>query len=188
MIRNYFQSYEVFKEDEIKDFIHLFTLKRLDKHDFFIKEGEACNEVAFIKSGIFRSYFTKNDGNDITYCFWFPDELMTAYSAFITGNKSMETMQAITNVEILVIKRERIEELAKNNLSWTRFLKQIAEQQFLQLEQHIFQLQKVGSAERYLSLIKNQSEFVQKIPLKYLASYLGISQRHLSRIRKDIRI
>lgn len=66
------------------------------------------------------------------------------------------------------------------------FLKLIAEQQYLELENRVFQLQKETALQRYTSLLNNHPEFVQEIPLQYLASYLGITQRHLSRIRKQI--
>ncbi|MNT99762.1 hypothetical protein D3C72_2426980 [compost metagenome] len=62
----------------------------------------------------------------------------------------------------------------------------IAEQQYLELEKRIFQLQKETALQRYTVLLRDQPEFVQQIPLQYLASYLGITQRHLSRIRSEI--
>ncbi|MNU79669.1 hypothetical protein D3C71_692840 [compost metagenome] len=66
------------------------------------------------------------------------------------------------------------------------FLKIIAEQQYLELEARVFQLQRDSAQERYQSLIDNQPEYIQQISGQYLASYLGITQRHLIRIRKQI--
>jgi CRP-like cAMP-binding protein len=186
MIEKYFHSFEVFKDEEIKEFIQFFTVKKMDKNDFFVKEGERCNEVALIKTGIFRSYYTSADGKDTTYCFRFPNDLMASYSSFITGNMSLETMHAISQAELLVIRKDKIEMLVDQSHSWTKFLKIIAEQQYLELEKRIFQLQKDNAVQRYLSLLENQPEYIQQIPLQYLASYLGITQRHLSRIRKEI--
>lgn len=186
MIKAYFRSFEVFEEEEINHFIQLFTTRTSRKNDFFVLEGQACNEVAFIKSGIFRSFYTSANGDDITYCFRFPNDLIAAYSSFITGNPSLESMQALSPAELLVIRKDKIENLIKENGNWTKFLKIIAEQQYLELEKRIFQLQKETAAQRYISLIENQPEYIQQIPLQYLASYLGISQRHLSRIRKEI--
>jgi len=65
-------------------------------------------------------------------------------------------------------------------------LKVVAEQQYIELEKRIFKLQKDNASKRYADLIKHQPEYILKIPLQYLASYLGITQRHLSRIRKEI--
>jgi len=186
MIAAYFQSLGLFDQGEIAQIVQLFTFRKLNKNDFFIKENQPCNEVAFIVSGIFRSYYTTSNAEDVTYCFRFPNSLMAAYSSFITGGPSVETMQAISPAELWVIKKSAIDKLAAESLIWTKYLKMIAEQQYLELEKRIFQLQKETAIQRYLTLIQNQPEFIQQIPLNYLASYLGITQRHLSRIRSEI--
>ena len=82
--------------------------------------------------------------------------------------------------------KHKIDNLALKNQNWVRFLKIVAEQQYIELEKRIFQLQKNNALQRYADLIKNQPEYIQNIPLQYLASYLGITQRHLSRIRRDM--
>ncbi|MNE25562.1 hypothetical protein D3C81_1957450 [compost metagenome] len=95
-------------------------------------------------------------------------------------------MQALSPAELWVIKKSAIDKLAAESLVWTKYLKMIAEQQYLELEKRIFQLQKETALQRYTVLLRDQPEFVQQIPLQYLASYLGITQRHLSRIRSEI--
>lgn len=95
-------------------------------------------------------------------------------------------MQALSPAELWVIKKSAIDKLAVESLVWTKYLKMIAEQQYLELEKRIFQLQKETALQRYTVLLRDQPEFVQQIPLQYLASYLGITQRHLSRIRSEI--
>ncbi|MGE8292054.1 MAG: Crp/Fnr family transcriptional regulator, partial [Sphingobacterium sp.] len=102
------------------------------------------------------------------------------------GGPSVETMQALSPAELWVIKKSAIDKLAAESLVWTKYLKMIAEQQYLELEKRIFQLQKETALQRYTVLLRDQPEFVQQIPLQYLASYLGITQRHLSRIRSEI--
>jgi CRP-like cAMP-binding protein len=122
----------------------------------------------------------------MTYCFRFPNDLIASYSSFISGRASTETMQAISDADVLVIKREKIEELTAKNPNWIQFLKVIAEQEYLELEKRFFQLQRDNAAQRYTSLLDNQPNYIQDIPLQHLASYLGITQRHLSRIRKEV--
>jgi len=105
MIKQYFSTFNVFSDQEIEDFIQLFEVRRYHKNDFFVKEGQSCNEIAFIEAGIFRSYYSSADGIDMTYCFRFPNDLMASYSSFITGNSSVETMQALSEADLLVIKK-----------------------------------------------------------------------------------
>jgi len=182
-MESYFHSFGIFMQEEIQQLIKLFEKREIAKNEFFIKEGNAVKEVAYIKSGIFRSYYTSPDGNESTYCFRFPHEMMTAYSAFITDSASLENMQALTVSEIWVIKKQDISTLEKTNTNWTRFLKIIAEQQYIELEERVFQLQRDTSLQRYNNLLSKQPHYLQQIPLQYLASYLGITPRHLSRIR-----
>lgn len=186
MIKEYFSSFAIFSSEEVDHCIQLFETRELSKNDYFVREGNRCSEIAFIETGIFRSSYLSSDGNDITYCFRFPNDLMASYSSFITGNPSVETMQAITPAKLWIVKKESVEELMRQNHKWVQFLKVIAEQQYLELEKRVFQLQRENASQRYTSLLQHQPEYIQQIPLQYLASYLGITQRHLSRIRKEI--
>lgn len=186
MAHDFFRSFNLFSESEIEEFLQLFELRKVNKNDYFIHEGERCREVAFIKSGIFRSFYLSDDGKDMTYCFRFPNTLMAAYSSFISGSLSKENMQAINDAELLVLKKESMDAIVQDNLNWTKFLKIIAEQEYLELENRFFQLQRDSASQRYAALLENYPDYIQKIPLQYLASYLGITQRHLSRIRKEV--
>lgn len=186
MIQDFFQSFNLFSEREIEEFLKLFEFRKVRKNDYFIKEGERCKEVAFIKSGIFRSFYISDDGKDMTYCFRFPNTMIAAYSSFISGELSKENMQAISDAELMILKKEVVDEWVQNHLSWNRFLKIIAEQEYLELETRFFQLQRDTAVQRYSTLLRNHPDYIQNIPLQYLASYLGITQRHLSRIRKEI--
>lgn len=186
MIRQYFENFNLFTKHELDALVPLFISRQMKKKEYFIREGEKSNAVAFIKSGVFRSFYYAEQGEDITYCFRFPNDLLAAYSSFITGANSLENMQAISDAELLVIKKESLEDLAADSLNWAIFLKTIAEQQYIELEKRVFQLQRDNAAQRYSDLIKNEPEYIQQIPLQYLSSYLNITQRHLSRIRKEI--
>ncbi|WP_300666197.1 Crp/Fnr family transcriptional regulator [Fluviicola sp.] len=185
-LKSYLNRFAIFSEEEIDRILPLFSVRKVEKGDYFIREGHYCSEVAFIEKGVFRSFYTSEAGEEITYCFRFQNEFMTAYSAFITGNKSVESFQAISDGELLVVPKMEIEQLAEQNPKWTLFLKIVAEQQYLELEGRVFQLQRDSAQKRYQDLVDNQPEYIQQISLQHLASYLGITQRHLSRIRKQV--
>ncbi|WP_407481067.1 Crp/Fnr family transcriptional regulator [Elizabethkingia meningoseptica] len=186
MITEYFNQFGIFTAQEIADLIPLFKARNLNKGDFFAREHEKQSEVAFVQSGIFRSFYTTAAGNDMTYCFRFPNDFIAAYSSFITGAESTESMQALIPAALLVIEKSTITRLEHENPKWSVFLKMMAERQYLELEKRIFQLQKETAAERYNNLLSTQPELIREIPLQYLASYLGITQRHLSRIRQQV--
>jgi CRP-like cAMP-binding protein len=183
-LKTYLQHFGLLTPSEINEFIDKASYKKLKKFDYFIKEGEVCHDVAFIESGTFRSYYVSDKGEEVTYCFMFQNNLMTAFSSFLTARPTQENIQAITDVELLLVSKTHMERLVNDNPGWLHFSKTMAEQQYIEMEQRIFQLQKSDALKRYSDLVESQSDYLQKIPLKYLASYLGITQRHLSRIRQ----
>ncbi|MGJ1197301.1 Crp/Fnr family transcriptional regulator [Sphingobacterium spiritivorum] len=185
-ISSYLKSFQLFTASEVDVIASHFKPKSLKKGDYFIREGNYSNEVALVVSGIFRSYYLTDNMDEITYCFRFPEELLAAYSSLIQRTPSLENIQAISNAELVVISAEDIRKLDDLYPGWIRFQKVIAEQQYIELEQRIFQLQRQQAIERYTSLLQNQPDYIRLIPLQYLATYLGITQRHLSRIRREI--
>lgn len=184
-LKHFLASYGIFSEQEIDDFLRSGESVKLQKSDYFIREGEICQTIAFVKSGLVRSYYTTESGEDNTYCFIFPGRLLGAYSSFISGDLTHENMQAITPTELVLFSKREIERLAEHSLNWLRFMKQVAEEQYIELEQRVFQLQSVNAKQRYINLLEAHPEYIREIPLQCLASYLGITQRHLSRLRKE---
>lgn len=154
------------------------------KGDFFIKEGAVCREVAFVISGMFRSFYHSSNDEEVTYCFTFENTLLAAYSSYITQEPTAENIRAITDVELLSIPREALLKLEASHTNWMAFSKFLAEQEYIKMEKRVFLLQKEAAERRYEDLLNHHPEYLQLIPLNQLASYLGITQRHLSRIRK----
>ncbi|SMG07887.1 Crp/Fnr family transcriptional regulator [Sphingobacterium psychroaquaticum] len=185
-LTEFFKRFAIFDDREIEAFVPLFTVRHLKKGASFIREGTRCTEVAFIETGIFRSYYAKENGEEVTYCFRFPGDLLGAYSSFITGDPGLETLCALSDASLLVIQKKDLDRWVTENPKWMVFLKVVAEQQYLELENRIFQLLRETAAERYAYLLRHHPIYIQQIPLHYLASFLGITQRHLSRIRKEI--
>jgi CRP-like cAMP-binding protein len=186
-MEEHLKTYNIFNNDEIKNLLEIGVYKTFKKGDFFIKEGEVSKNLGFIVSGIFRSFYYTNVGKDITYCLSFPDTFITAYSSYISQAETTIYIQALTDGELFVISKSELEKLAKRNMNWMLFFKIITDKYYVALENRVFELQRENAETRYRNLINNRPEYIQKIPLQYLASYLGITQRHLSRLRSEIR-
>lgn len=182
----YLKQFNFLTEEDIHHFIQLGEKRTYKKGEFFIREGDVCQEVTFILSGILRSFYISESGEETTYCITFPNNFMTAYTSYITAVPSLENIQAVTNVELIYFSKSSLMKLQEGNIRWMEFSKVIAEYQYLELERRIFNLQNTSALNRYEELMREKPEFIQHIPLQYLASYLGITQRHLSRIRKEI--
>lgn len=173
-------------QEECQLLSSLITHRKLKKGDYLISENQVCNEIVFVKSGILRSFFINSKEDEITNCFTFENEFMTAFSSFITQSPTDENIQAITDCELEVIDKEAVEKLFSSSFRWADIGRKIAESEVVNLHNRIASLQKKSSAERYETLFVNHQKYIQFIPLIYLASYLGVSTRHLSRIRQAV--
>ncbi|QXP67860.1 Crp/Fnr family transcriptional regulator [Polaribacter sp. AHE13PA] len=185
-MRNYLRKFNMLTEHEIDLFESKVQNIKLKKGDFFIKENRVSKEVAFVVSGLFRSFYYSSSEKEVTYCFTFSNSFVSAYSSFLSQTKTIENIQALTDIELLTISREDILILEKSSTNWLKFFKLITEQEYIKMEKRVLLLQKESAEKNYTDLLINHPEYLQSIPLNFLASYLGITQRHLSRIRKTI--
>jgi len=101
---------------------------------------------------------------------------MSAFSSFITQKPTEENIQAIMDTELLILKRSDMDMLYEKSSAWQKVGK----------EQRIVSFQKHTAKQRYETLIEQHSNYLKYIPLQFLATYLGITPRHLSRLRKEI--
>lgn len=185
-MKEYLRSLHLLTASEIEKLWSRSRVRSLKKEDFFIREGEICREVMFVENGILRSYYSDGEGDEITYCLTLSKRFMTAYSSLITGKPTPENIQAVTDSQVRVIQKETFAELEEESPNWIRLLKYFAEQEYLAMEERVFAYQKTDARERYKNLVKNHPDYLQQIPLQHLASYLGITPRHLSRIRSEV--
>ncbi|MEM1339643.1 MAG: Crp/Fnr family transcriptional regulator [Bacteroidota bacterium] len=185
MISVYLESYQILTEEDINAFLDLVKVRSLKKGEFFITEGNTSKHIAYIQSGIFRSFYHSTSQEEVTYCFTFQNTLITAYSSWITQQPTNENIQALTDMELVLISYKDMEKLDVSHPNWIKFFKRIAELEYINLEKRIFMLQRESAETRYQSLLQHHPEYLHHIPLHYLASYLGVTQRHLSRIRKN---
>lgn len=185
MLREALSSYNILTEDDLNKIDENLSIRFLKKGELFIREGQVSKEIAFVQSGILRSYYHSSNSEEVTYCITFEQNFISAYSSFLTQTQTMENVEAITDTEVLIIPRRIILELEDSSVNWLRLSKRIAEQAYIKLEKRIFLLQRESAEKRYEDLMRNNPEMIKKIPLHYLSSYLGITPRHLSRIRKS---
>jgi len=185
MVKNFQYLFQLTSEESLL-LNSIITIRKLKKGDYLISENQVCNEIVFVKSGILRSFFTNSKEEEITNCFTFDNEFMTAFSSFITQTPTDENIQAITDCELEVIDKLSVEKLFNSSFRWADIGRKIAENEVVNLHNRIASLQKKSSIERYEALFVNHQKYIQYIPLIYLASYLGVSTRHLSRIRQAV--
>jgi len=179
-----FQSFQILSENQLEQLDDLITFRKLKKGELLLTENQVCNEIVFIKKGILRSYFFNHQEDEITNCFAFENEFMASFSSFITQNVAQENIQALADTELQIISRESLEKLYRLSICWQEIGRKLTEMEYVTLQKRLISFQKLSAIQRYEELYHNHQKYLQLIPLHDLASYLGITPRHLSRIRR----
>lgn len=182
----YLKKFNLFSEEDLTELLSLGTYQSIKKGDYFFKGGNVCHKVAFVFSGTFRHFYHLESGEEITYCFTMADNFITAYTSFVSNKNTNEHIQALTDGQLFVIPKVAMEHLINTRKNWMVFSKIIADKQYIKRENRIFLLQKENAKHKYEHLLQTKPEYLQTIPLQYLASYIGVTQRHLSRLRKEM--
>ena len=185
-LRKMLESVDILSDSEISNGLDYFETKTFEKNDVLIEAGQICRWMAYVNTGILRNFYMSSNDEEVTYCLTFPNKVVSAFSSFMTQKATFENIQALTSGELLIITRKQYYQLMNSNENWLKFSRLVAEQSYVEMENRLLALQMESAKKRYSDLISNNPEFIQQVPLKYLASYLGITQRHLSRLRKDL--
>ncbi len=154
----------------------------LQKGDFLLKEGSTCRYLYFLETGCLRGFYRLED-KEITHWFGFENDFVTSFHSFITQTPSVENLQVLEDSVLWSISQEALYSLYNQFPEIERLGRMACEKYYIRLEERYVNAQFKTAAERYSQLIESNGQFLQRIPLGYIASYLGISQETLSRIR-----
>ncbi|MCU0352397.1 MAG: Crp/Fnr family transcriptional regulator [Cytophagales bacterium] len=160
-------------------------VKQLRRKELFYSEGQVCRSVAFVNSGCLRYFYVK-EGEERTGQFFFENAWYTDYESFLTGQPSKQNIQALEPTELLLLSKKDLYELYDAIPAFERFGRIMAENAYLGSRKNNMALLTLNPEERYLNLIAERPKVIERIPLKYIASYLGVKPESLSRIRKRL--
>ena len=157
----------------------------LAKNEFLISNGKRCRHLYFLQQGALRGYYTLEQ-KEITHWFAFENDFVTSFHSFITGQPAVENIQLLQGSILYSISREKLNILLDDFPEIERLVRIIYENYYIRLEERFINSQFKTAAERYQNLLEQSPHIVERVPLGYIASYLGISQETLSRIRGRI--
>jgi CRP-like cAMP-binding protein len=144
--------------------------------------GHTCKTIYFVKKGAVRIYYYKNE-KDITESFEFEKSFVARAESLFTGTPSRKAIQALEDTVLIAIDANKLFKLFDTHSDLERLFRKIIENSYVTTVHRIESLQFHSAEERYKSLIKETPDILKRIPLKYVSSYLGITQVSLSRIR-----
>jgi CRP-like cAMP-binding protein len=140
----------------------------------------------FIVSGYMRNFHLDQDNNEITTDLNDGSRFFTSYFHFMNQTVSSDNLQCVTDCELLRINRSDVEEGARTSITQKDYTIHILQNHLEQDKNRINDLTSLSAEDRYRKFLKEKPNIIRNVPLRYIASYLGITQRHLSRLRGEI--
>ncbi|MEX0609648.1 MAG: Crp/Fnr family transcriptional regulator [Balneolaceae bacterium] len=160
-----------------------FRPKRMLKRQFLLQEGDVCRELAFVEKGALYSYSVDSKGNQHVIRFAFDGWWMANLQSFFTGDPSRLNIELLEDSELLVLDLKNHETLLEKIPAYERYHRIIIQNAYVALQQRVENALGLTAEEKYSRLIKQSPEFMNRVPLHLVASYLGVSPETLSRVR-----
>lgn len=174
------------KEDEYKKIISAHTKVEFSKNDIILNEGEISNAYYLIESGLFRASVVDFNGNEITTEFYGQNQILIEVASLFLRTPSKENIQALTNSTAWKVEFDTFQTLFNSIEGFAEWGRTWMSTQLFITKQRSLNMLTQSATKRYLALIKEQPQIIKEVPLKYIATYLGITDTSLSRIRKEL--
>lgn len=173
------------KEDMANRIAQSFQPKELVKGEFFVTAGKVNNEYLFLEDGYMRAFLLDTEGNEVTVDFHSPKTVVFEISSFFQRVIAQENIQALTDTKGWVITFGELDNLFHSIPEFREFGRAILVKGFVSLKMRTLSMINKTAEQRYISLLNSNPGIFQNAPLKFIASYLGLTDTSLSRIRKE---
>jgi len=182
---NIFRQFTDFNDSELEIIMPYFEQKIFKKKSILLEIGKVSNEVFYLINGCIRLYCEK-DGEELSTYFFTENMFAGSYDSFLSRKLSKVAIETLEDCEVLVLSHESLESLYQVFPKMNEFIRKAIEQRFVLLHDLFISYLLNSPEERYLTLIKDRPELLQRIPQHQIASFLGITPVSLSRIRNRV--
>ena len=185
LFRETFLKYQPVEEDDMKEIMERFEPQKFKKKSLILKEGSVCRAFYFINKGMIRT-FVNHDGDEVTTWVALPGTIETSAQSFLREIPSTSNLQAISDCEVLSMKREDYYHLIHTHAGFNAFAIRMMENFYLRVEDKFYSYLFLSAEERFRKMKSQYPVHFANVPLKYLASILRIKPETLSRLRKKV--
>lgn len=184
-LRKYIEQFISISNTDWDFFASKFLQVEYPKKTILLHTGQVENYLSFLDQGIIR-FFIPGEENDLTFVFAFDGWFVSAYDSFITREPTTYAVETLTKSTLYRISHADLQKIYKETTFGNLIGRMASEYLFLYKTKRELSLLKDTAEQRYLNLFSEQPHLLKYIPLKYLASYIGVTPQALSRIRKRI--
>ncbi|MCE4564363.1 Crp/Fnr family transcriptional regulator [Maribellus sp. CM-23] len=179
-------SYPSILKEEYEEIKAVHARVKFSKNDVVIRSGERCNEYYLVEKGLFRSFVFNYSGDEITTDFFIDGDVLIDVSSLFQRIPAMENIQALSDGVLWKIEYPTFQELFHKIEGFREWGRAWMASQLMSSKQRSIGMITLTATERYLNLLREKPQIIKQVPLKHIATYLGITDTSLSRIRKEI--
>jgi CRP-like cAMP-binding protein len=172
-------------EEEKTYFISLLKIKKLRKKQYLLQEGEVCRCEYYVNKGCLRTYTINDKGQEHIVQFAIEDWWTGDMYSFLTQSPAFYTIDALEDAELICFDKPSLEALYIKVPKFEKFFRLLLQNAFIASQRRIADSMSMTADDRYCRFIDNYPKMEQRLPLKQIASYLGITPESLSRIRSQ---
>ncbi len=162
------------------------TIVSLEKDEYFSEAGKIARQVAFVNNGILRVCYYDKEGKEVTRYFVEENNFAVDLNSFSNRIPSSEYIQAIVPTELIVFSKDSLQNLSNTIIIWDSIMNKITNKALMEKVNRISPMLAEDAKTRYLEFFNRFPNLANRIPLNYLASYIGVTKHSLSRIRKEL--
>jgi len=182
----FIEQLSTFTKEEKEAISQVLIYKKLKQHTLFISEGKKCNYMAFILSGFMRTFYVDEDSREITSDFSLQNSFTSAWYGFYTRKASLESIEAITDCEVVLISYDALQKLYATSFGMNVMARRVLEYACIQRDLRVKKMISLDGFDRYQWFMKEFGDIYKVAQLQQIASFLGIKPETLSRIRRKI--
>lgn len=179
-------SHFLLSQENVREIMDAHDEVNITKGDILLSEGQIAAAYYIVEEGLVRAYVNGLDGSEITTEFFIENEIVIIPSSLFQKIPSVENVQAVTDCTLFKIDYEKFQELFHRQEGLREWGRAWFSYQLFTMKQRSLDMITETASARYLKLMKDKPQIIRQAPLKHIATYLGITDTSLSRIRKEI--
>lgn len=185
ILLNYLKGIISLSEERALTIAEAFRSRHIKKGEFFLKEGSISDEYLFLEKGFLRSFLWDTEGNEVTVNFFAQNNVVFEVASFFQRIPTQENIEALTDSYGWVLSFKELNELFHTIPEFRELGRALLVRGFIAFKERTIAMINTTAEQRYEILLRSKPDIIQNAPLKYIASYLGITDSSLSRIRKE---